>query len=246
MKRNRLLFISTFLLILSCKKEATIKTEITEKIINSEKIDGSANIRDTINGKVLFTLKNNAKVDVIDSKSNWYKIMVFIDSLNIIDQNLKKGDSIFQNNKTIGISNVDLKAFEFYENSHFIEGYTYKNNIQKESIIELVIISNLENRAKKNWNKIIEKYNLEKRNDFLHYNAFELLENNDISPGFRVLLLFENQQLIGYYHSRKIESDLIDTYKLNSIDKLSFYKDYDKNKAKFFINFMKNWLEGVD
>lgn len=244
-KLKIIILLSFFSLCLSCKKDKGFDILVNEKIIVNELIDGPANVRESINGNLIFTLNDDANVNVIGEKNNWFIISVFIDSLNISNNLIKKEDTIYQNSKAIGKMYENLNTYEFYSGSHFIEGYTHKKNIKNESLIESVVSKNLNNRNLEDWNRIIKRFGFENRNGFLHYKAFEILENNDISPGFRILLLFENKNLIGIYHSREIQYDLIESYDLN-YDKISFYKDFDTVKKKELIKFIKKFQSSAD
>lgn len=248
MKKNSLILIIIIFLV-SCKKDTKIDNSIisSNKILR-EQIDGPANIRDSINGNILFSLNDKVNVDVVGYKNDWFIIYVFVDSINVLNNRIKNSDSIFQNNKVAGISLTNNTVFEYYSGSNVIEGYTHKNNIKEKTLIESVIVSNLAKRDLKDWNSIIKKFDFEIRDDILDYNAFQLYENNDISPGWRVLLLFEDNKLVGFLHTRKIQSSLLKTNKLEGFKdyKLSFYKDYNTEKSIRFSNYINKWLGGVD
>ncbi|HVY76867.1 MAG TPA: hypothetical protein VG890_18700 [Puia sp.] len=79
-----------------------------------ELIDGPANGRDTVNGKILFSLFDEAPVESTDAINKWVQVGLFIDvtTSQFKVLRLEKGDTIFLNKKQVGVAldNVQLRA----------------------------------------------------------------------------------------------------------------------------------------
>ena len=236
-------------------------TEISEpketELIIGERIDGPANIRNKPNGDILFELNDNALVEVTTKPENdWYQILVYAD----IDYNEFGMDSILKerpiivNNDTIGrvikshyVSTGQGGDFAYA----MLYGYTHKNNIKPETVIETVFKKNLAKNGRdfSGWKGFIEAFKLD--NDAVGYEAFESYYNyentiEDPSPGFRIVLLFEKKRLIGLIHSRELQIDSTKTHKLNWSYYVTFFNDYPEKGQSKFVDYMNEWIQGVD
>src|SRR5574344_2167996 len=84
---------------------------ISSKILG-ERINGPANIRDTINGRILFSLDDTVKVECTEAKNNWH--IVGLDALINATQSKQfkylKGDTIFNSHgEKIGVIISDIQ-----------------------------------------------------------------------------------------------------------------------------------------
>ena len=102
-----------------------------EQIIG-ERIDGPANIRDTIDGKILFELFDNVLVETSPLKNNWLTVGIFVKT----DSNLIKTGYILpyqklldENGKIIGETKDTVQLIMDGGDSWLIWGETFKNNI---------------------------------------------------------------------------------------------------------------------
>ncbi|NBG65507.1 hypothetical protein [Acidiluteibacter ferrifornacis] len=264
---------SIFILILICscnikqsEKKVADKTEnansrVSESketnLIIGERIDGPANIRHKPNGDILFELKDNALIEVTTKPVNdWYQVLVYAD----IDYNEYPMDSILKdrliivNNDTIGkviqshsISSGQGRDFAYA----MLYGYTHKNNIKPETVIETAFKNNLTENGRNfsGWKGFIETFKLDK--DAVDYDEFESLYNyensiEDPSPGFRIVLLFDNKNLVGLIHSRELQIENTITHKLNWGYFVTFFDDYPEKGQFKFVNYMNEWIQTVD
>jgi len=88
-------------------------------------------------------------------------------------------------------------------------------------------------------------------NDAVGYSDFESFYNyentiEDPSPGFRIVLLFEKQKLVGLIHSREIQIENTTVYKLNWSYYVTFINDYSIKRQMKFVDYMNEWIQGVD
>lgn len=222
-----------------------------------ERIDGPANIRDKPNGDVLFELYDNVLVDV-SSKSNngWHELVVYFD-LNEDEYDLDSlttNRPILSSNDTIGkiLKDHYVSTGRGKEDVYaMLYGYTYESNIKPESVIETVLTEYLDSKSRNynDWKPFIHTFQLmDDAVDFKGLNTYYNYENvvDDPSPGFRIVLLFKEKILVGILHSRKLLVENMQTHKLNWNYYTSFFNDYPEDDQKKFIEYMNEWLEGVD
>jgi len=264
-------YIILLISILSCnskqaneKNAEKLKVESTKNsdskkadLIIGERIDGPANVRNKPNGDVLFELYDNALVEVTTKPENgWYQVLVYAD----IDYNEFEMDSILKDRLII----VDNDTIGMVLKSHYVStgqggdfayamlfGYTHKNNIKPETVIETIFKDNLAEKGRdfSGWEGFIETFKLD--NDAVGYDEFESFYNyentiEDPSPGFRIVLLFKKQNLVGLIHSREIQIDNTKTHKLNRSYYVTFFDDYPEKGQMEFVDYMNEWIQGVD
>jgi hypothetical protein len=239
-------------------------TEKTEKDVTSkkivpiigERIDGPANIRSKPNGEVLFSLDDNVLVDVNQEKDGWVQLLVYAD----IEYDEFEMDSIIKDRPIIIHKHEVGKILKTHspstgqgrdESYVMLYGYTHKNNIKPETVIETRLLDNLkkEDFSLTSWTEFIALFELD--TDAIDYDEFETFYNyensvDDPSPGFRIVLLFKNKKLIGFIHSRDLNLSEMKTHKLDWSYKISFFNNYPTNKQQKFVDYMNEWIQGVD
>lgn len=266
-----LIYIILLISILACNSEQTNEKRVIkpeDKIITvseveetdliiGERIDGPANIRNKPSGDILFELNDNALVEVTTKpENNWYKILVYADiGYNEFGiDTILKGRSIIVNDDTIGrvikshfVSTGQGGDFAYA----MLYGYTHRNNIKPMTVIETVFKNNLEQKGRgiSGWKEFIKSFQLE--DNAVEYGTFETYYNyensiEDPSPGFRIVLLFEKQHLIGLIHSRQLQLEYTDTHKLNWGYYVTFFDDYPEKEQSKFVDYMNEWIQGVD
>lgn len=225
-----------------------------EDFFVGERIDGPANIRDKPNGEVVFELFDGAIVQVadLDEGELWYRMAVWAKIPSYNGETIPAGAEMF-NHKGEKIGTVKSETYSILDddNAFYLEGYTYKNNIQPESLIERALETHIlkYGRGEKQMRDFTKKFGLDDTAQHQKFSGPFIYENfiTDPSPGYRLMLLFESDTLQGFYHSRKIELDNIATYKLwRWNDRVSFFNDYPKEKQLSFVEYMEEWLQGVD
>lgn len=202
-------------------QESSIETSQEVKfdgLILSERIDGPANVRDSKNGSKVYSLNNMTLVECSEIKEDWFYIGVQVnltqeqfESLYILpNENLyNKQDEL------IGKTFDTVEVFFEYERSGTIFGYTHKDNIIPESIVENQLMSEL--------NKEVESITFESlslfmenfgflKGDFVPGQDYDLYFIHDTyitdpSPRDRVSLIFKNNKLMGISFSRNISSN---------------------------------------
>ena len=206
-------------------------------IAKSEVIDGPANFRVSPRGTILFTLKDGQHVECGEFKNGWYKVSITIKiSKQQFDKrySVKKGDKLFDlkgNYIAVALSDVpdDNTGLSTYAMEIF--GFVPGSNIKPGSIPEI----NFERAFQQN----IKCLQLDSLNHFLkkeHYIQTDILKKVlpqcteytvyestvvDPSPGFRIGLIFENNQLIAVEHSRHL--------------KIGNYREFEIIQNKLFL-----------
>lgn len=244
-----------FLLIMasSCGDTKPTGDNASEPIVG-ERINGPANIRDTINGKILFTLNDNVFVTCRPLENNWYIVgtMMDIDTSEFGMDILRKGRKILVDNTEFGKIMSDMEVSTSLGKDQAwatIIGYTHKDNIKSETIIENMLIKHIakhQDRTLASYQSFIDKFTLEKDDQFNGYTLFYNYENwiDDPSPMWRIGLVFQDNLLIAILHSRPLTINQTTNYQLDrGFDCLVFN---DTKNKKELLKMFNHFVNSVD
>lgn len=188
-------------------------------VSNAETVDGPANIRSKPNGKVIATIGDGEKLNVLSYKNGWYEVEIPVyvykksapDGLSSVVPNT----SLYNNNgriigKTLDNANiVDGPGEEEDRYQGAIIGYTATTNIRPESVLESEIEKLLAKHKfslNTDWWSHINKSRYESwkiYGDFESFNVGEELAL-DPSPTARIILYFYKKNLFAIYHVKPI------------------------------------------
>lgn len=134
---KHLLYILTLIFLSSCsntadKNESKISNEQAELVLG-ERIDGPANIRDTVNGKILFTLNDNVVVETTPTQNKWLVAGVFVmlTPKQIEDFRIMPGTDLISTDKNVIGKTLDTVGIWMAEDSSGLIGaYTHIDNIK--------------------------------------------------------------------------------------------------------------------
>ncbi|MFT6746025.1 MAG: hypothetical protein ACJAZ2_000363 [Glaciecola sp.] len=255
-----LIFITFILFLFSCSVPRTNKNlehSIIGIFITTEVIDGPANIRENLDGKISFELYDGVSIQTTKIKNNWYQIGQFFPiSKNQYDQGkLIQGDYIITNEgDTLGKAVVEVPFWTHGISEDgpyaFIAGYTHKKNINPNSIVENQLVKIIQDGkiSLSEFKPFIDTLGFQRDDRFMHYDSYFIYENwiTDPSPGYRILLLFEQDSLAGIMHTRHLPLVDLKPQKIWNDSHVTFMAGYDKTKQVKFINYISNWLQGVD
>lgn len=194
----------------------------------AEMIDGPANVRDKLDGRVLFALADNAGIECRKIENDWFDIALPVyvdakesfadDAKTILNKDVKLYD---EHGKNIGITLDGLETEPFYDEDItngrkivVLKGFTHRRNIRRDSILEL------------NLGAALDKSNAFALTDFsghlnaFHYNAwmprdkfnpYIYFDNPTTSeaPWPRAVMFFYENRLVAVYHDKPIPSDRI-------------------------------------
>lgn len=236
-------------------KSSGIKYEDVTQPILGERIDGPAGIRDTINGKLLFTLNDNTLVQCTPMENGWYVvgIMMDLDTGELRISKVKKGRKIMSGGSLTGEINADMQVSTTTDYKHVwteLIGYTHKDNIRPESIIENALLTYMETnsgkRTEKDFEPFIRNFGLEKDEQLEGYIVYNTYENwiADPSPMWRLGLVFRSGQLVALLHSRPLQIAETTDHDLGSgFDCLTYNDD---SRATEVVKMFRHFVKQVD
>jgi hypothetical protein len=225
-----IIFLAVFSLMscLSDKKEKEGDSEKEEQLMNEEqaineepilgeRVEGPVSVRDTIDGKVIFTLNDNVLIETVHEENGWNVIGILPTNpeSDFEDGVLKKGVKILVDKQVVGKTKKEVELMMG------LVGYIQKENIKPNTIIENAIMSHFEenkdSREFVNFKKIISNFKLQKDDQFDGMTIYYNYENwiVDPSPMMRIGLVFKNERLIAVLHSRPL---VIEGTKDNKLD----------------------------
>lgn len=221
-----------------------------------ERIDGPAFVREKPNGRILFELYDNLLVESTSLRKNWYQISLPIKTADVklIRGHLPQGKYIIIDNDTIGTVNdpelIDILVNRTEEYLR-IEGYTYKSNIKTTSIMEEAFLEkfNAGERDREDWENFILDFQM--NNSVINYRfidtyyAFE--KPIELSPSnYRLMLMFDNNQLIGFMHARPIQTNNTNTFWLDRNFQVSYVNSWEKSNQVELTHLLNDALKAVE
>jgi len=233
------------------------KTDV-DTIIISERIDGPANIRDTISGRLLFSLNDNIPVEATKPKNKWLQVGILADLTQKQKDSLiiLRGSSLFINGKVSGqtIEDVHLRgAFNSKDGlKGELVGYTSASNIRErtipENIFSAIINSDTGSLKKTNFTKFLKDFQFNDYDGLLpEFKGYEIDENwiDDPSPLLRLRLLFKGDKLYGVFHARDLNLNSAITIKVKCGFYFSTFSQDDKIN-KELVNSFNEFITSVD
>ena len=225
--------------------------------IIGERIKSTADVRDTINGKILFTLNETTLVTCTPLENNWYLIgvMMDLDSNEFNIDSIKAGREIFVDGKEVGVirNNTPASTSENGEGVwSMLYGYVPKENIDSNTIIENALKKKSEtwlaSRSFNNLQSFINNFQLERDSQLSPFITYYNYENwiDDPSPLFRIQLVFLDDKLIAIVHSRKINLNNTDDSPLDRDFHVAFFADTKKEVRDSFIAKFNQLINSVD
>jgi hypothetical protein len=222
-----------------------------------ERINGPANIRNAANGEVIFSLEDTTLVTCTEGNSGWYQVGLTADLSDDAGafgtDTLRKGRDIIVDGKVVGKVLKDIPVNTGTNTKRTwaeLVGYTYKNNLYPQTIIENVLpayLDSVHDRSLKSMQPFISSFKLQK-NDLLPFATYLNYESwiDDPSPLMRIQLVFFKDQLIGVVHSRQMELRHAANTPLERGFKVAFFDDTPKDIRKKFTDAFNTFIVGVD
>lgn len=253
MKATYYMISITVLVLVFCSAEADIRFT-NEKIgsqdnnpIIGERIDGPANIRDTINGEIIFKLYDNVLVVCTPPTNNWCRIAITPSNPpeDYCQNFIMKGTKILVDGKIVGetIKNAEV--------TFGMRGYTYIDNIKPETIIENGLMSFIEkNDTARSLNHFLDFIsNFQLRKSQMQFNGHIVYSTNenwieDASPMGRIGLVFGNERLVAILHSRPISISGTIDYKLDRGFDCLVFKEIKNPEA--IVKMFNEFVNSVD
>jgi hypothetical protein len=238
------------------KKKTATNTPTPATPITGERMNGVANIRNAIDGDILFSLNDFVRVDCAPLNNGWYQISTEIDITQQEYQRpiLKKGRKLKFNGTVVGEIMQDMKIYPATNGKRMwatINGFTQKNNIRQGTIIETALTTFLKQHNNNSLDELkpfIKNFKLEEDKQFAPFTHYFNYESTieDISPLYRMVLVFHNNQLIGVVHSRPLDITGTSSRKLKRGFKVDFFTNTPKKLQDDYSKKFNAFITAVD
>jgi len=229
-----------------------------KELILGERIDGPANIRERVNGKILFSLNDGVLVETAPQVNNWQTIGLVV----ALTKKQLAEFKIYPNSKLLSVAGKELgMTYDTVyiqmgmeeEKSGQIGGFTHRNNIKEHTIPEKAFIHEL-NKG---------NFSLKTMKDFLQsfafledpyqkisgYKAFHIDESTvvDLSPRDRITLLFDSKGVLKVaIHTRPLNTSAYKTHALVRGHSLTVFSLMEPKEVKLIIRERIAFYQSVD
>jgi hypothetical protein len=248
---NVILKTITFFIFLCILKDVQSQTRLEV----GERINGPANIRDTVNGKILFSLNDGVIIETSPAINKWVKIGVYVKLTGKQMEAFKLEKDIpliNEDGKIIGktISPVEISMIE--EEVGYIEAYTHQDNLNMafNPEVQLMKILAMGNYQKKAFESYMKKFGFTEyqEGNQLKFTQYFIYESTvvDFSPLDRITLMFDKQNVVGYFHTRNMVVKGFKTYELVRGHKLSIIETLPIKDIKSLIQKRNAYYNSVD
>ena len=215
----------------------TLSSESSIDNLAGERISESSNLRDTINGNLLFTVDNNSKIETALLSEKWAMVVMKV-ALNkeeresrviLPGSEIKSLDGI-----RIGRSEDSVKVFSADSVSGMIYGWTLRKNISANSIPELALSEFIHSGGSDldDFELFIRKHGFKRSDQFDDLNlkyytiSQSILENNPAQT--RLGLIFNNEnEMIAVVHSRKFNLPSKEAYSMGDGKEITLVRTTD-------------------
>ena len=234
------------------------QSKSADSLIISERIDGPANIRDTVKGKLLYVLNDNAPVVATEAQSNWVRVGILMTLTKAQKDELiiRKDSKIFLDGREVGytVKDTRLKGALSTNEGDFGElvGYTSIKNIRPTTIPETVLSNIINSKPDTiytdNLSDFLKDFKFQSFDGLLpNAKGFEIDENwiDDPSPLLRLWLIFKNEKLVGIFHSRPLSL----TNKVSKpVDRGFIYTSFGGNPTddSTLVSYFNGYIKQVD
>lgn len=233
-----------------------------------ELINGPANFRIKPKGLVFMSLNDGQAVECGRIENGWYKVSIEIKITKLqYDQGyeVKKGDKLVDlyTEKIIGVALVDIPGpsavpSTWGKNKAGIEifGYVYKTNIRENSIPEIVLDSVIHKKLSHLQYDTLKQFIMKahyRKEDLIkktlpQLTAYSIYESSvvDPSPGYRLGLIFEGNDLIAVEHSRPFKIAGFNNYSIPGWNAIIIIKPPKNLKIPLLIKKISESRAGAD
>ena len=231
------------------------ETPAQSRLEVGERINGPANIRDTVNGIVLFSLNDGVLIETSPAINKWVKIGVYVKLTGKQMEAFKLEKNIpliNEDGKTIGKTSSQVEITMIEEEVGYIEAYTHQDNINMafNPEVQLMKILAMGNYQKKAFESYMKKFGFTEyqEGNQLKFTQYFIYESTvvDFSPLDRITLLFDKQNLVGYFHTRNMVVKGFKTHDLVRGHKLSIIETLPIKDIKSLIQKRNAYYNSVD
>lgn len=251
------MLIAFFLLLHACTLlPGTSHTE--NDPVLGERIDGPANLRDTVNGKKLFTLNDHVLVETSQTIGKWLVAGLFVklSERELQDLQILPGTDLAGTDgeivgRTIDTVHVWLGSEE--DKTGLIGAYTHVDNIKPYTFPEKALetelrkgqptLESLEHfRRNFNFSAPEDDKRSGMKESYIYESTIE-----DLSPRDRITLLFDEAgKLAGFIHSRPVKVPKGKTFRLVRGHSLTVLSDLPRNQINELIENNIRFYNSID
>ncbi|PWV56651.1 hypothetical protein [Chitinophaga sp. S165] len=228
-----------------------------EKIIR-ERAQGNVTLLDSVNGHPIVQLNDNVQLEAGIPAKGWASTLVTteLSETQTEGQLLKKGSPIIANGKTVGKVLEDVVIEMTFKNDKGVNTGVFHAAVQQSKIKTGTIIENVlaaylkehSGRTLSDMQSFIKQFQLEAldiNKPYIEYYNYESAAD-DPSPGYRTVLVFHQDKLIGVVDSRTLQLEGAKHYQLDREYHGYFFTDTDEKIRKAYIMKFNQFVNSAD
>jgi len=211
-----------------------------------EQVAGEAIFYDTIAGNSILNIREGVYLSTVDLENDWIlgEFVLTISKENYESAMLREGDSLRNSfDESIGIILRDFPIWKtgVLEDEYVgvIRAFTQDENLLSLSILERSLEMSLESGSPTldDLESFIVDHRLKFSELYPGYQSYFQAENEMLKefPGYRMILIFSAQDLVGIVHSRKLNLSKFESQKTSKGLNFSFSADLAKDQKESII-----------
>ncbi|MBW8687453.1 hypothetical protein [Chitinophaga rhizophila] len=234
-----------------------VKHPLPEKIVR-ERASGTVTLLDAANGKPVAEVNDNVELEAGIPEKGWSATLVTTELTANQEEGqiLKKGTPIIADGKTVGKLLKDVEIEMTYKNDKGVHTGVFHAAVQQSSIKPASVIENAlaaylkqhPERTKSDMQSFIKQFQLEALDNSAPFKEYYNYESaaDDPSPGFRTVLVFHKDKLIGIVDSRKIQLEGVKHTQLDRGYNGYFFPDTEEGLKKKYITKFNQFVNSAD
>ncbi|SDF69396.1 hypothetical protein [Chitinophaga filiformis] len=237
---------------------APVTPDATPEKIIRERAQGTVTLLDSANGRPIVQVNDNVQLEAGIPRKGWASTLVTteLNDTQTEGQLLKKGSPIIADGKTVGKVLEDVEIEMTFKNDKGVNTGVFhaavqQNKIKTGTVIETVLAKYLQEhtgRTLPDMQSFIKQFQLEALNINKPYKEYYNYESaaDDPSPGYRTVLVFHQDKLIGVVDSRTLQLAGAKHYQLDRDYHGYFFTDTDEKLRKEYITKFNQFVNSAD
>lgn len=237
---------------------APVTPDATPEKIIRERAQGTVTLLDSANGHPIVQVNDNVQLEAGIPRKGWASTLVTteLNDTQTEGQLLKKGSPIIADGKTVGKVLEDVEIEMTFKNDKGVNTGVFhaaiqQNKIKTGSVIETVLAKYLQEhtgRTLPDMQAFIKQFQLEALDINKPYKEYYNYESaaDDPSPGYRTVLVFYQDKLIGVVDSRTLQLAGAKHYQLDRDYHGYFFTDTDEKVRKEYIRKFNQFVNSAD
>jgi len=237
--------------------EPAATNPLPEKIIR-ERAEGKVTLLDAANGKPLVEVNDNVQLEAGIPVKGWASTLVTteISNTQAEGQQLKKGTSIIADGKPVGKLLKDVEIEMTFKNDKGVNtgvfhAFVQPTKMKAGSVIENALhdyLSTHTTRSLADMKAFINRFQLEALDMHAPYIEYYNYESaaDDPSPGYRTVLVFLHDKLIGVVDSRPAKLEGAKHIQLDRGYHGYFFNDTDEKAKKEYVAKFNEFVNNAD